>query len=176
MKHILHHLNLWQYVRLIMERANLTILSREHDGNRAERSLAFGVVGSHFHIKWRERWNALIAVHVARLCRRWDDGVRPIDLPQRPEGDDVAETVSVLKFFRHRLRGKHETIVILKHTDQIRPRVDTQCHSKSLPDPVKRHSLIPNLKWTPSREWRAQMENRLGFDLGNKHPHSIPFN
>lgn len=120
--------NLWQYVQL-------TILSWEYNGNRAERSLAFGVVGTHFHIKWRERRNALIPIQVARLCRRWDDGVRPVDLPKWPESNDIAETVSVLKFFRYRLRGKHKTIVILKHTDQIQSQVDTQCHAKTFPHP-----------------------------------------
>lgn len=109
---------------------SLTILGREHNGNRAERSLAFGVVGTHFDTKWRKGWDALVTVHVTGLGWDGGDGVRPVDLPQWPESNDVAETISVLQVFRHRLGGKQETVVILKHTDQIQPQVHTQCFSK----------------------------------------------
>lgn len=75
---------------------SLTILSWEHNGDGAERSLAFGVVGTHFDAKWRKGQDALVPVHVTGLSRYGGDGVCPVDLPQRPESDDVAETVSVL--------------------------------------------------------------------------------
>lgn len=78
------------------EKVSLTILSREHNSNGAERSLAFGVVGTHFDAKWRKGQDALVPVHVTGLSRYGGDGVCPVDLSQRPQSDDVAETVSVL--------------------------------------------------------------------------------
>lgn len=75
---------------------SLTILSWEHNGNGAERSLAFGVVGTHFDAKWRKGQDALIPVHVTGLSRYGRDGVRPVDFPQWPESDDVAKTISIL--------------------------------------------------------------------------------
>lgn len=110
---------------------SLTILSREHNGYGAERSLAFGVVSTHFDTKWRKGRDALVSVHVTGLGWYGGDGVCPVDLPQRPESNDVAKTISILQVFRHRLGGKQETIVILKHTDQIQPQVHTQHLSKS---------------------------------------------
>ena len=41
--------------------------------------------------------------------------MRPRDVPEGAEGDDVTEALAVLQFFRDRLRVKHKTIVILKH-------------------------------------------------------------
>lgn len=129
---------------------SLTILSWEHNGNGAERSLAFGVVGTHFDAKWRKGQDALVPVHVTGLSRYGGDGLCPVDLSQRPQSDDVAETISVLQVFGHRLGGKQKTIVILKHTDQIRPRVHTQCLSKS-------HTVSANLS-------RAQMNRFLIYN------------
>ena len=66
-------------------------------------------------MKRREGRNAVVAIDVAG--RAWDRGghVRPGEVSEGAEGDDVTEALAVLQFFRDRLRVKHKTIVILKH-------------------------------------------------------------
>ena len=94
---------------------DLTLLGGEDGSDGTEGALAFGVVGAHFHAERAERGDAVVAADVARHAGCGGDGVGPGHLTQGPEGDDVAEAVTVLQFLRHRLRGKHTTIVILKH-------------------------------------------------------------
>lgn len=90
-----------------------TFLCRVHDGDRAEGPLASVVVCPHFDVKRREGWDGVISEDVTRRgCG--DNRSRPRDRAHRPEGDDVAEALSVLQFLGHRLGAKHKTIVILK--------------------------------------------------------------
>lgn len=91
-----------------------TFLCRIHGGDRAEGPLPSVVVRAHFHIKRREGRDGVVAEDVARHAGRGDDGSRPRDRAHWPEGDDVAEALSVLQFLWHRLGAKHKTIVILK--------------------------------------------------------------
>ena len=63
----------------------------------------------------REGRDAVVAVDVARGAGYGGGHVRPRDVPEGAEGDDVTKALAVLQFFRDRLRVKHKTIVILKH-------------------------------------------------------------
>lgn len=91
-----------------------TFLCWVHCGNWAEGPLPSIVVRPHFHVKRWEWWDGIIAEDVACHTRCGNNRSRPRDCAHRPEGDDVAEALSVLQFLGNRLGAKHKTIVILK--------------------------------------------------------------
>lgn len=100
-----------------------TYLSRVDGDHRAEGTLSFAVVSANLDMKWRERRDAVVSVHVARGAGGGGGHVGPANFSESAEGNDVTKAFTILQFFRDRLRVKHKTIVILKHiqTTHVHP-------------------------------------------------------
>lgn len=100
-----------------------TYLSRVDGDHWAEGTLSFAVVSANLDMKWRERRDAVVSVHVARGAGGGGGHVGPANFSEGTEGNDVTEAFTILQFFRDRLRVKHKTVVILKHiqTTHVHP-------------------------------------------------------
>lgn len=122
-------------------RKALTYLCRVDGHHRTKGALSFAVVSADLNVKRRERRDAVVAVHITRRSGGRCGNVSPAYFSEGTESNDVTKALTILQFFRDRLRVKHKTIVILKHIQTTHVHPSTAGLSQSPPALVT-HKLL----------------------------------
>ena len=146
---------------------SLTYLCRIDGDHRAEGTLSFAVVSSNLDMKWRERRDAFVAVHVARRARGRGGHVSPANFSEGAESNDVTKALTILQFFGDRLRVKHKTIVILKHiqTSHVHPTTGLKQSPPTLSCCQKKCTTYKLLLWPT---WWNEMSTKMPFKKKKK--------
>lgn len=89
---------------------SLTSLGREHGDHPAERPVSLVVIHTHPHLKWGERGKGFVPVLIGGGVSRGHHLLLPSSCTIGPECHDVAETFSILEFFRDGLRAERNAL------------------------------------------------------------------